>query len=252
MTSINNSMKLTNITQTRSYTMTSIDKTARIAGLMYLLNIVTGIFAEFVRSTLIVSGDAAATAKNIAASALLFRFGIVSDIMMTTCFLLMGFAFYVLLRSVHQNLALLMLLLNLVGIPVMSLNMLNQFAPLLLLSGADYLKVFSTDQLQALVMVFIDLYKHGYLIAAISYGAYLLPLGLLVYKSGYFPKILGVLLILDCFGLLMPFSQTFLFPGYDVVTYPGLAIGVIAEFSFCLWLLIKGAKDPKPAPKLAN
>jgi hypothetical protein len=232
--------------------MTSINKIARIAGLMFLLNIVTGIFAEFVRSTLIVPGEAAATAKNIAASALLFRFGIVSDVLMTTCFLLMGFAFYVLLKSAHQNLALLMLLLNLVGTPVMALNILNQFAALVLLSGADYLKVFSTDQLQALVMVFINLYKHGYLIAAISYGAYLLPLGLLVIKSGYFPKLLGILLIVDGFALLLPFFQTFLFPGYDVVTYPGLAIGVIAEFSFCLWLLIKGAQAPKLAPRLAN
>jgi hypothetical protein len=232
--------------------MTSINKTARLAGLMFLLNIITGIFAQYVRSSLIMPGDASATARAIVASALLFRFGIVSDLMMTTCFLLMGFAFYVLLKPVDPNLALLMLLFNVVGIPLMGLNLLNQFAPLLLLSGADYLKVFSADQLQALVMVFFRLYEHGYLIAAISYGAYLLPLGLLVFKSGYFPKILGVLLILDCFGLLMPFFQTFLFPGYDVVTYPGLAIGVIAEFSFCLWLLIKGAKDPKTARKLAN
>jgi hypothetical protein len=229
--------------------MNTNKKIARIAGILYLMNIVTGIFAQYVRSTLIMPGDAAATAQNIMASELLFRAGIVSDLIMTTCFLLMGFAFYVLLKQVNKNLALLMLLFNLVGFPLMGINMLNQLAPVLLLSGADYLKGFGTDQLQALVMLFLNLYEHGYLIAALSYGAYLLPLGYLVFKSGYFPRILGILLIADCFGLLMPLFQGFLFPGYEVVTYPGLVIGMIAEFSFCLWLLIKGVKDQQPASR---
>ena len=227
--------------------MNTNKKIARIAGILYLMIIVTGIFAQSVRSTLIMPGDAAATAKNIMASEQLFRAAIVSDLIMTTCFLLMGFAFYVLLKQVNKNLALLMLLFNLVGMPLMGTNILNEFAPVLLLSGADYLKGLGTDQLQALVMLFLNLYEHGYLIAALSYGAYLLPLGYLVFKSGYFPRILGILLMVDCFGLLIPLFQGFLFPGYEVVTYPGLAIGVIAEFSFCLWLLIKGVRDRQPA-----
>ena len=227
--------------------MNTNKKTARIAGILYLMNIVTGIFAQSVRSTLIMPGDAAATAKNIMASEQLFRAAIVSDLIMTTCFLLMGFAFYVLLKQVNKNLALLMLLFNLGGMPLMGINILNEFAPVLLLSGADYLKGFGTDQLQALVMLFLNLYEHGYLIAALSYGAYLLPLGYLVFKSGYFPRILGILLMVDCFGLLIPLFQGFLFPGYEVVTYPGLVIGMIAEFSFCFWLLIKRVKDQQPA-----
>jgi hypothetical protein len=231
--------------------MDSMNKTARWAGVAYLLNIFFGIFAQVVRSTLIIPGDAPATVKNILASGWLFRAGVVSDLMMTTCFLLMGYFFYVLLKPVNQKLALLMILLNVIGIPLMGVNILNQFAPILLLSGVEYMKAFSPDQLQAMVMFFLNLYEHGYLIAAISYGTYLLPLGVLVFQSGYFPKALGVLLILDCFGLLIPFFQAFLFPGYDVITYPGLAIGVIAEFSFCFWLLIKGAKDPQPVGKLA-
>ena len=220
--------------------MNSIKKTARIAGFMYLGNIITGIFAQVVRSTLIVPGDVAATAKNIMASGLLFRFGFVSDLIMVTFYLLMGLVFYVLLKPVNKNIALLMLLLNLAGIPMLGFNMLNQFATLLLMSGAGYLDVFGADQLHALGMLFFDLHEYGYDIAVISWGFYLLPLGYLVFKSGYFPRILGVLLMLASFCDLIQFFQIFLFPGYEVITYPGLAVAMIAEFSFAFWLLIKG------------
>ena len=221
--------------------MNSINKTARIAGFMYLGNIITGIFAQVVRSTLIVHGDAGATAGNIMASELLFRFGFVSDLIMVTFYLMMGLVFYVLLKPVDKNVALLMLLLNVAGVPILGINMLNQFAALLLMSGAGYLTVFGADQLHALGMLFFNLHEYGYSIAVISWGFYLLPLGYLVFKSGYFPRILGVLLMLASFGDLIQFLQIFLFPSYEVITYPGLAVAMIAEFSFCLWLLIKGA-----------
>jgi uncharacterized membrane protein YesL len=115
------------------------------------------------------------------------------------------------------------------------------------LSGADYLKVFQADQLQAVAMLFLTLYKNGFIIAQIFYGSWLLPLGYLVFKSGYLPKILGILLMIDCFGVLAWFFQFFLFPDYKVITYPAFAVGFIAEFSLSLWLLIKGVKDQKPA-----
>jgi hypothetical protein len=220
--------------------MNSLKKTARVAGLMYLGNIITGVFAQVVRSTLIVPGDAAATAKNIMASEWLFRFGFVSDLIMVTFYLLMGLVFYVLLKPVNKNVALLMLLLNLAGVPMLGINMLNQFATLLLMSGAGYLTVFGADQLHALGMLFFNLHEYEYSIAVISWGFYLLPLGYLVFKSGYFPGILGVLLMLASLGDLIQFFQIFLFPAYEVITYPGLAVALIAEFSFCLWLLIKG------------
>jgi hypothetical protein len=140
--------------------------------------------------------------------------------------------------------ALLMLMLDLAGVSMLGINTLNQFAALLLVSGSGYLQAFPAAQLQALVMFFLDLQNYGYVIAAISYGAYLLPLGYLVFKSGYLPRILGVLLMVACFGQLIPLFQAFLLPGYNVITYPGLGIAVLAEFSFCLWLLIKGAKMP--------
>jgi len=227
--------------------MNTNKKTAKIAGLMYLGNIIFGIFAQVIRSRLIVPGDVATTAKNIMASEWLFRIGFVSDLIMVTFYLLMGLAFYVLLKPVNKTVALLMLLLNLAGVPMLGINMLNQFATLHLMSGAGYLSVFSADQLHALGMLFFNLHEYGYSIAAISWGFYLLPLGYLVFKSGFLPRILGVLVMLAGFFDFIQFIQVFLFPNYVAITYPGLAVAMIAEFGLALWLLIMGAKDQKPA-----
>ncbi len=222
--------------------MNSTQKTARIAGLMYLLVIVLGIFAElYVRSSLIVRGDAAATANNIIASESLFRIGFVSDLIMITCFLFLALALYKLLKPVNKNQALLMVLFVLVCIPIMCLNMLNHFVALLLLSGADYLTIFEADQLHALAMLFLDLHGYGYLIAQIFFGLWLLPLGILVFKSGFLPRVLGVLLVIACFGMLIEFFNVFLFPGYQSIIIDLLSYETaIAEISFCFWLLIRG------------
>ena len=221
-------------------------KAARVAGVLYLIVIVAGVFAQlYVRSKLIVPGDAATTANNIMANEGLFRLGFVSDLIMITCFLLLPLALYVLLKPVNKNLALLMVLFVLASVPVSFINLLNHFTPLLLLSGADYLTVFEASQLHAQVMLSLNLFEAGYLIAQIFHGLWLLPLGYLVYKSGYFPRILGVLLMIACFGFLIESLQYFLFPGYEVITYPALAVTPIAEFSFCGWLLVKGAKIPE-------
>ena len=225
--------------------MNSNKKTARIAGLLYLLTVVFGILAEFVRSTLIVYGDAAATAHNIMASESLFRIGFVSDLIMMTCYLLLALILYVLLKPVNKNLASLFVLFTLVSVAIMCINMLNQFAAPLLLSGADYLKVFEADQLHAQVMLFLNLHKHGYLIAQIFFGLWLLPLGYLVFKSGYFPRILGILLMIACFGHLIQFFTLFLFPNYAVITYPGLAAATIGNYHFASGFCLKVQKYRK-------
>jgi hypothetical protein len=223
----------------------SPQKIAKLAGLFYLINIITGLFTEiFVRSNIIVWENAAATAQNIIASQLLFRAGIISDLLMTMSYLLMGLTFYILLKQVNKNVALAMLLLNIIGVAILALNLLNQFAPIILLSGADFLKVFSADQLNSLVMFFLNLHKYGYIIAGISWSAYLLPLGYLVYKSGYFSKFLGVLLMIaPLYGLTDLFIQI-MFPKYLAITYPFAVIAIVAEFSFAFWLLFKKLKDP--------
>ena len=221
--------------------MNSIQKTARTAGFLYLMYMVTTIFADvFGRSKLIVFGDAAATANNIMASEWLFRLSFVSDLVSAVLFFLAAWALYVLLRPVNKDLALLFMLLNLGGVAVYSLNLLNQFAAVLLLSGANYLRVFQADQLQALAMFFLNLYHNGYWISQIFFGAWLFPLGYLVFKSGFLPRILGIVMMIHFVGWLMTFLQFFLFPGYEGITYVTYPLGFISEFGLTLWLLIKG------------
>jgi hypothetical protein len=208
--------KVRNIEKLNGIQDTSQNKIARLAGLFYLIYILTTVLATIVRSRIIVFGDAAATANNIMSSQLLFRFGFVTQLVSAAFFLLAAWALYVLLKPVNNNLALLFLLLNLGGVAVECTNMLNLFAALPFLSGANYLNVFQTGQLQAIAMSFLNSYTNGFMIAQIFYGTWLLPLGYLVYKSRFLPRLLGMVLILDFFGILFWFFQLFLFPSYGV------------------------------------
>jgi hypothetical protein len=226
--------------------MNSLNKTARMAGFLYLIYIVITIAADVLfRSPLIVYGDAVATAQNIMVSEWQFRIGFTVDLVSAMFFLLAAWALYALLKSVNKDLALLFLLLNLGGVAVYSINLLNQFAAVLLLSGADYLKVFQADQLQALAMFFLDLHHNGYWIAQIFFGAWLFPLGYLVFKSGFLPRILGIIMMIHCIGWLMTTLQFFLFPGFTAITYVTYPLGFISEFGLTLWLLIMGVKEQK-------
>jgi hypothetical protein len=218
---------------------------ARMAGFFYLIFILTTVLASYIRSTIIVSGDAAATANNIMGSELFFRIGFVTELVSAVFFLLAAWALYVLLKPVNKNLALLFLLLNLGGVAVECINALNLFAAIQLLSGANYLNVFQTGQLQAMAMSYLNLYTSGFIIAQIFFSAWLLPLGYLVYKSRFLPKFLGLLLILDFFGNMGWFLQGFLLPDYKILAYPGNAISFIAEISLTAWLLIMAVKDTK-------
>jgi hypothetical protein len=225
--------------------MNSIKKTARMAGFHYFMYFVTTIIANMFGRFVFV--DAPVTVNNIMAHESQSRIGFVISLFSVVFFLLAAWYLYVLLKPVNKNLALLFLLLNLGGFAIWCFSVLNLFASLLLLSGADYLKVFQPDQLQAQAMFFISLRKNGAVTAQIPYGIWLFPLGYLVFKSGFLPKILGILLIVDCFGLLISVLQYFLLPGYEVISYPCLAVSFIAELSLTLWLMIMGAKDQKPA-----
>jgi hypothetical protein len=219
-------------------------KTARTAGLFYLIFILTTV-ATYIRDRFIVSGDAAATASNIVGSQGLFRVGFVTELVSAVFFVLAAWALYMLLKPVNKNLALLLLLLNLGGVAVECLNVLNLYAALQFLSGANYLTAFQPGQLQALAMSSLDLYTNGFLIAQIFFSVWLLPLGWLVYKSRFLPKFLGLLLILDFFGNMSWFLQGFLLPDYKILAYPGNAISFIAEISLTVWLLIMAVKEQK-------
>jgi len=181
------------------------------------------------------------------ASEWLFRIGFVSFLLTAVFILLSAWALYVLLKPVNRDLALLFVLLNLGGVAIQCISQLCEFAALLVLSGADYLQVFQADQLQALAMLFLNLYQNGFMIAQLLLNLWLFPLGYTVFKSGFLPRVLGILLIIDGFAMLIWFFQFFFFPGYEVISTLALAESFIAEGSLCLWLLIKGVKDQKPA-----
>ena len=226
--------------------MNSINKTARIAGFHYFMYFATSIIANMFGRFIFV--DAPVTVNHIMAHESQFRIGFVISLFSVVFFLLAAWYLYVLLKPVNQNLALLFLILNLGGFAIWCFSLLNLFAGLLILSGVDYLKVFQPDQLQVQAMLFINLRKSGAAIAQIPYGIWLFPLGYLVFKSGFLPKVLGILLIADCFGLLIYVFQYFLLPGCEAISYPCFVVSFIAELSLTLWLLIKGVKDQEPAP----
>ncbi|MDO9592271.1 MAG: DUF4386 domain-containing protein [Erysipelotrichaceae bacterium] len=221
------------------------NKTARLAGFLWLLMFILGPIAQVVRSKLFVTGDMEATAQNIMANGLLFRFGFVSDLMMLVIFLLLPLVLYKLLNTVDKNLSMLMVIFVMVSVPINMLNLLNEFTSLHLLSGAGYLSAFGAVQLKAQAMLYYDLYLHGYEIANIFFALWLVPLGLLVYKSGFLPKVLGSLLVVGGCGLFVEVFIYFLFPGFEIVNTILLIPQTIAEFAFLIWLLIKGIRKTK-------
>ena len=211
---------------------------ARLAGFLYLLTVPLGIFNfAYLPSNLIVSGDAAATTHNIMASESLFRLGIVSALLGAIIPILYLLLLYKLLKPVSKDIAVLMVAVSLIGLPIAMFNEFTQLGVLQLLSGADYLTVFTTAQVQALAYFFIRLHSYGVNIAFILSGLWMLPLGYLVFKSGFLPKILSVLLIIGGFGYLIDVFAGFLFPASNLSI--GLYTG-LSEIIFLLWLLIKG------------
>lgn len=227
-------------------TMTTCQKDANRAGLLYLAFMITSIFAGVVRSRLIVLGDATKTAELLKNSIGLLRISFVDDLISAVLFLLAAWALYVLLKPVQKNLALLFLMLNAAGVVVQCVSLLLLYAPILIKQSADIQRAFQPDQLNALNLLFLNLHKSGFTVAQIFFGTWLLPLGYLVYKSEFLPKWLGMLLMADFVGVMIWFFQFFLLPGFDIITYPGLAVSFLAEFSLSLWLIIKGVKDQRP------
>ncbi len=218
---------------------------ARTGGILYLSIIVCGLFTEFfVRSNLVVSGDATATASNIMANQGLFRIGFVSDLAMILCDLALALVLYVLLKPVSHGLALGAAFTRLAMDATLGINLLNHFQALLLLSGANYLMAFNTEQLYALVSLSLDVHSVGYAIGLTFFAFHCLILAYLLYKSEYFPKTLGVLLGLAFVSYLVDSLAKFLVPGYDTANFPLLMLpALVAEVSFCLWLLVKGTRS---------
>jgi hypothetical protein len=210
---------------------------ARSAGLLYLVGSVAGVFGILYGPSLVVQGDAAATARTILASESLFRLSIVSALLCQILFIFVALALYQLLKAVNQNMAALMVIVMLLSIPIAMLNELNNVAVLFLVSGADSLKVFSADQVHALVPFFLNLHALGLDIGFLAGALWFFPLGYLVFRSGFLPRILAVLLMVN--GLAYTIDSV------AAVLRPDLNVNLVmltgwVEVLFALWLLIRG------------
>ncbi len=225
--------------------MSSTTNPGRFAGLMYVLASIFGFFAMmYVPSKLIVHGNAAATASNIAASETLFRLGIAAELIGYAGFIFVAMALYDLLKGVNQRQALLMVILILVSVPIAFLNELNSIAALLLVRGADFLSVLEKPQRDVLAMLFLNLHFHGFVVVGIFSGLWLFPLGLLVYRSRFLPRFLGVWLILGGVGWVLLSLTDILLPQYYDKVFTYLQIPFFGEVALMLWLLIKGTRPP--------
>lgn len=223
---------------------------ARVAGLLYLGVVITGIFSlMYIPSRLIEEGNAAITFQNITSSEPLFRVWIVTGLLCYTFFLFLPFALYKLLKSVNENYAVLMVVLAIISVPVFFLNVQNQLNILSLVSEAGGQYALSIDQNQSQVMLYLNQYHNGMRIVHIFSGLWLFPFGYLVFKSGFLLKFLGVLLMLGCFGYVINFLGHTLIPNYPkmgVSSFISLPAS-IGEIGICLWLLIVGVKNKTTA-----
>ncbi len=220
------------------------NKLARAAGFLYLIVIIAGGFAEaFVREGLTVYDDAAATAHNILTSEQMYRIGFVADLVTLICGTVLSLIFYILFKPVNKNLSLLALIFSITAGAVMAVNLLNQFAPLLLLHNSGYLKAFTMEQLQTLSLFFLNFQSQGYNISLLLFAFYFPIIGYLVYKSNFLPRILGVIYTLAGAGYLINSLAWFLFPQLAAYLFPYVLLpAFIGESSMCLWLLFKGVK----------
>ncbi len=215
---------------------------ARVAGLIYLLIAIMTPFAEFfVRQGLIVPGDVAATAANIVASESLFRAGFASDLVIFAIEVAQAAVLYVLFRPVSRTLALVMAFAKLAMATILGLNLLNMFTALQLLTGPEYAAAFETGQRQALAFVYLSAQRSGYALGMVFFGLYLAVLGYLVYRSGFLPRILGILSVVAALGYLANSFTVFLVPAYaDTLAVVVVVAALIGELPLTFWLLIKG------------
>jgi hypothetical protein len=226
--------------------MSSTRNPGRFAGLLYVLMSIPGFFAlMYVPGKLIVHGNATVTANNIAASETLFRLGIVANLISQAGFIFVALALYDLLKGVNHRQAVLMVTLIVVSIPIAFLNELNAIAALVLVRGPDFLSIFEKPQREAMAMLFLNLHSHGFDVAAIFWGLWLFPLGLLVYRSSFLPRVLGVLLILNGFTYPANSFTSLLLPQYEHIVSRWMMPLGFGELVFMFWLLIKGA-NPEP------
>ncbi len=233
--------------------MDPLKKAARIAGAVYLSMVVTAPFSLiYVPSKLIVRDNAAATADSILAHETLFRLAIMGDLVGQVIFICLAIALYRLLSGVNKTWAGLMVAFVLVSAAVGFFNTLNDIAALILFRGADFLAVFDKPQRDALGMLFVRLHSQGIFIDEIFWGLWLFPFGLLVFRSGFLPRFIGVWLIVNCFGYVALSVTALFFPDYYGAAFRWAQPILFGELAIMLWLLIKGAKVPAESVAAAS
>lgn len=217
-------------------------KTARLAGLLYLVTVVTGVFSlMYVPSQMSGHGNPAATVSNIVNSESLFRLGIAAGALQYVAFLILPLVLYKLLAQVNKNVAVLMVALAVASVPIDLMAVANQFDILSLLNNDNYQTLFTSGQLHAKVMLLLDSYYNRILVAEILWGLWLFPFGYLVFKSGFLPRALGVLLMIGCFSYLITFFGQTLLPHYVIPNFVMFPV-MVAEIGTCLWLLVVGVR----------
>lgn len=227
--------------------MISDKNLARIAGFCYLIVIATGLFSEvFVRQALRVSNDAVATAQNIQANEMLYRWGFVADLFNFVIGIPCVLILYFLFKRVNKLLFQIALALVIIQTAIIAVNLLNQITPLLYLSNETYLNTFQPNQLAALSLLSLNIQAQGYAVGLVFFGFYCLIVAYVIYNSKMLPKFLGILLAISGFGYLINSFAMFLSKGFANPFFIYLAIPIfIGELSLCLWLILKGIDTSK-------
>ena len=234
---------------TGARSVTSPKRLARIAGVLYLFVAIFGGFAEgFVDPKMYVAGNAAAAAGNVVANAGLVRLGVVAHLLDATFFIFLALTIYILLQHVHKTLASAMVVLVALATGIKAVNAIFLFEGLQVATNSSYAAAFGTAGSNALVLLLLDTQHYGTLIAQVFFGLWLAPLGYLAYRSGLFPRALGVVLVLATVSYLVDLLAAFLIPDVAAMIHPfvGMLVPAIAEISMLLYLLIIGVRVVKP------
>lgn len=234
--------------------MSSTKSTARSILVPYALMGIPGfINLMYITKAFIVPGDATATARNIMAGELTYRLGILRGLVSSIGFIFLALSLYDLFEAVDRKQARLMVALVAVAAAIGTANLLNDMAPLILLSGADFLSAFTKPQLDALALGFLRLRDGGHMIGAAFWGLWLFPFGVLVMKSRFIPRLIGVFLIVGCFGYVALSVTAIVFPAYrQVVNQVALPFYAVGELSIVGWLLVKGGSVQLAQPRASQ